>query len=389
MTMTIDDFLAVEPLLTEEERAVRDMVRRFVADRLLPRICEDFEHHRFPRELIKEVAELGLLGASIDGYGCAGISHVAYGLACQELEFGDSGFRSFVSVQSSLAMYAIWRWGSEAQKQRWLPQMAAGDAVGCFGLTEPESGSDPGSMRTRATRDGDDWLLSGEKMWITNAQIADVAVVWAQTGDDASQVQGFLVERGMAGFTSHNIPHKLSMRASFTGSLHMDEVRVPEANRLPEAMGMRGPLSCLTNARFGVAFGVLGAARFCLERAVEYARTRQQWGGPIARKQLIQAQLADMLSEQVKAGLLSLHYGRLKEQGKLRAAQVSLLKRNNCAIALQSARTARSVLGGNGITGEFGVLRHALNLESTYTYEGTHEVHSLVLGHALTGERAF
>ncbi len=389
MTTSISDFMGYEHLLSEEEKAVRDSVKRFVADRLLPRITEDFEHHRFPRELVSEIAEMGVLGAPIEGYGCAGASQVAYGLACQEVEYGDSGFRSFVSVQSSLAMFAIWKWGSEEQKQRWLPRMAAGEVVGCFGLTEPESGSDPGSMRTFARRDGDDWVLSGEKMWITNAQIADIAIVWAKTGDSAKSVQGFLVERGMKGFSAHNIPHKLSMRASFTGSLAMDEVRVPEANRFPEISGMRGPLSCLNNARFGVAFGVVGAARYCLEKAVEYSQTRQQWGGPIARKQLIQGRLADMLNEVVKAGVLSVHYGKLKDTGKLLPAQVSLLKRNNCAMALDVARSARAIMGGNGVTGEYGVLRHALNLESTYTYEGTHEVHSLVLGHALTGERAF
>jgi glutaryl-CoA dehydrogenase len=389
MTLSIDQFLAWEHLLTEEERAVRLMVREFVKDRLLPRITEDFEKHRFPRELVKEVAQLGLLGAPLTGYGCAGIGHVAYGMACQELEYGDSGFRSFVTVQSSLAMHAIFKWGSEEQKQRWLPQMAAGDAVGCFGLTEPESGSDPAAMRARASRDGDDWLLTGEKTWITNAQIADVAVVWAKTGQDSKSVQGFLVERGMTGFSAHDIPHKLSMRAAFTGSLSMDAVRVPDSNRLPLVAGMRGPLSCLTNARFGVAFGVVGAARFCLEKAVEYACQRRQWGGPIANKQLVQGRLADMLNEVVKAGILSLHYGRLKESGDLLPAHISLLKRNNCQMALDVARSARAIMGANGVTGEYGVLRHALNLESTYTYEGTHEIHSLVLGHALTGARAF
>lgn len=389
MPITVEEFAAIEPLLTEEERAVRDMVRKFVADRLLPRVTDDFEHHRFARELVAEIAALGILGASLKGYGCAGISPVAYGLACQELEYGDSGFRSFVSVQSSLAMYAIWRFGSEEQKQRWLPEMAAGRAIGCFGLSEPESGSDPASMRTRAVRDGDDWLLTGEKMWITNAQIADVAVVWAKTGDDAASVRGFLVERPMPGFSSHNIDYKLSMRASFTGSLNLADVRVPDRNRLPEAVGMRGPLSCLTSARFGVSFGVLGAARFCLEAAVDYTTQRRQWGAPIGAKQLVQGQLADMIQEWVKAQVLSLHFGRMKEAGTLLPAQVSLLKRNNCQTALQIARRSRSLLGGNGITGEFGVLRHALNLESTYTYEGTHEIHSLVLGHALTGLKAF
>lgn len=386
---TIDDFVAIESLLTEEERAVRDMVRKFVTDRLLPRVADDFEHHRFARELIPEVARLGLLGAPLQGYGCAGISPVAYGLACRELAFGDSGFRSFVTVQTSLAMYAIWRFGSEAQKQRWLPQMAAGEAIGCFGLSEPESGSDPASMRARAQRDGEDWLLTGEKMWITNAQIADVAVVWAKTDATSRSVRGFLVERGMAGFQTHTIPHKLSMRASHTGSLQLDGVRVPAANVLPEAHGMRGPLTCLSNARFGVSYGVLGAARFCLQAAIDYACDRRQWGGPIAAKQLVQSALADMLQELVKAEALSLHYGRLKERGELRGAQISLMKRNNCSTALDIARRARALLGANGITSETGVMRHAMNLESTFTYEGTHEIHSLVLGHALTGEKAF
>lgn len=399
-TRTIDDFCGLQAQLTEEEVAVTDMVRRFVADRVLPRIDDDFEHHRFPRELIAELGEMGLLGANLKGYGCAGISSVGYGLACREIEFGDSGLRSFVSVQSSLAMFAIHKWGSEEQKQRWLPEMAVGRVVGCFGLTEPESGSDPGSMRTRAVRDGDDWVLTGEKTWITSAQIADIAIVWAQTGEPANgrdpgstssgeTVRGFIVERGMPGFSAHDIPHKLSMRASYTGSLHLADVRVPAANLLPEVVGMRGPLSCLNNARFGVAYGVLGAARFCLQKATEYACERQQWGGPIARKQLVQARLAEMLSEVVKGEVLALHYGRQKDLGKLHPSQVSLLKRNNCEIALNIARSARAIMGGNGITGEYGVLRHALNLESTYTYEGTHEIHTLILGHALTGQRAF
>ena len=389
MVMTVDQFIGWEGLLGEEETAVRDMTRRFVADRILPFIVEDFAEGRFRKELAVELGSLGLLGSNLTGYGCPGIGHVSYGLACHELEYGDSGLRSFVSVQTSLAMFAIWKWGSEDQKNHWLPEMAAGRKIGCFGLTEPNHGSDPSSMQTRAVRDGDDWLLTGSKMWITSASIADVAIVWAKTGEDGETMRGFIVEPGSPGFSAHDIPHRLSMRASSTGGLMLDNVRVPDSARLPKAMGMRGPLSCLNNARFGVSWGVLGAARFCLEAATEYSVERHQWGGPIARKQLVQGQLAEMISEVVKASLLALHFGRLKEQDKLHAPQVSLLKRNNCRIALMCARTARGLLGGNGITGEYHVMRHAMNLESTYTYEGTDEIHSLVLGHALTGERAF
>jgi glutaryl-CoA dehydrogenase len=385
----LDALIGWESLLTDEEKGVRRSVRRFVDDRCMPHIADDFEAGRFRRELVGELAELGLLGANLEGYGCAGLGSVAYGLACHELEACDSGLRSFVSVQTSLVMYAIRTWGSEEQRQRWLPELAAGRAIGCFGLTEPDWGSNPAGMRAYARRDGDDWILNGEKTWITNADVSDVAVVWAQTSDDARGVRGFLVERGADGFTSANIPHKLSMRASSTGSLSFSDVRLPADALMPEAEGLRGPFSCLNNARFGVAFGVLGAARFCLERAREYTRERVQLGGPIARKQLVQAQLADMGSEVVKASLLSLHYGRLKDQGGLSREQVSLLKRNNCRIALDAARSARALLGANGITTEYDVLRHALNLESTFTYEGTDEIHTLVLGEALTGERAY
>jgi glutaryl-CoA dehydrogenase len=385
----LDALIGWQSLLHDDEKEVRRSVRRFVDDRCMPHIAEDFEQGRFRQELVGELAELGLLGANLEGYGCAGLGSVAYGLACHELETCDSGLRSFVSVQTSLVMYSIWRWGSEEQKQRWLPELAAGRSIGCFGLTEPDWGSHPGGMRTYARRDGDDWVLNGEKTWITNATFADVAVVWAQTTDNAKGVRGFIVERGMDGFSAAPIPHKLSMRASSTGSLAFSDVRLPDDARLANAEGMRGPFSCLNNARFGVAFGVLGAARFCLERAREYARERVQLGGPIARKQLVQARLADMASDIVQASLLSLHYGRLKDEDKLAAAQVSLLKRNNCRIALDAARSARALLGANGITTEYDVLRHALNLESTYTYEGTDEIHTLVLGEALTGERAY
>ena len=385
----MDDLIGWKTLLRDEERTVRDTVQRWVRDRYMPRIADDFEQGRFARELIGDIAELGLLGANLEGYGCAGISHVAYGLACHELEAGDSGLRSFVSVQTSLAMFAIRRYGSEAQKERWLPEMAAGRAIGCFGLTEPMHGSDPGGMTTRAVRDGDDWLITGNKMWITNAQFADVAIVWAKTGEDATSIRGFLVESGMAGYEAHDIPHKMSMRASATGSLVLDEVRVPDANLLRGAEGLPGPLRCLNNARYSVGFGVLGAARFCLEAAVEYTRDRRQFGVPLARKQLVQAKLADMASEIVHGCILGVHYGRLKESGALGHVQVSLFKRASCRTALAAAREARALLGANGVTAEYHVLRHALNLESTYTYEGTDEIHTLSLGRALTGENAF
>ena len=349
----------------------------------------DFEAGRFATELVGELAGLGVFGGNLQGYGCPGMSAVAYGLACHELERCDTGLRSFVSVQTSLAMYAIHRFGSEEQKQRWLPRMVSGQVIGCFGLTEPGYGSDPGGMTTRATRVAGGYRLTGEKLWITSAQVADLAIVWAKLGDGQESVAGFLVERGTAGFSAVDIPHKLSLRASVTGGLVMDDVLVPEENRLPAAHGLSSPLSCLNNARFGVAFGVLGAARACLEQAIDYARLRTQFGSPIAQKQLIQAQLADMAAEVTKASLLSLHYARLKDDGKLLPAQVSLLKRNNCRIALDVARKARSILGANGITGEYHVMRHLMNLESTYTYEGTDEIHALILGKALTGYAAF
>jgi glutaryl-CoA dehydrogenase len=310
----------------------------------------------------------------------------AYGLACHELEACDSGLRSFVSVQTSLAMFAIWKYGSEAQKQKWLPEMAAGKVIGCFGLTEPEHGSDPGGMDTRAVRTSSGWSVSGRKLWITNAQIAQVSVVWAKGPDG---IIGFIVERDRPGFASGDIPHKLSMRASFTGALYLDEVKLGEDSRLPGAAGLKAPLSCLDNARFGVAFGVLGAARACLEQAIAYTRERRQFGVPIASKQLVQSELADVASEVVKASLLSLHYSRLKEEGKLHVVQTSLLKRNNCRIALDAARRCRALLGANGVAGDFHIMRHAANLESTFTYEGTDQIHTLTIGRALTGLPAF
>ncbi len=386
---SIDAMIGWADLINDDERAIQDMVGRFVSTHCMPRITKDFEDGQFADELIPEIAKLGVLGADLQGYGCAGISPVAYGLACHELEYCDAGWRSFVSVQTSLAMYAIWRWGSEEQKQRWLPDMAAGRVIGCFGLTEPDHGSDPSGMKTHARKKGSDWSLTGNKMWITNAQIADIAIIWAQTGSDSGGIRGVIVERGSKGFDVLSIPHKLSLRASHTGAIHLDDVCVPEENRLPDAQGLRGPLACLNNARFGVSFGALGSARFCLERAIEYSVERKQFGVPIAQKQLIQAHLADIITEVVKAGILSIHFGRQKASRTLLPAQVSLLKRNNCRMALESARICRSILGANGITTDAGILRHALNLESTYTYEGTHEIHTLVLGEALTGERAY
>ena len=384
--LSIEQLIGWDGLLRDDERQVRKSVRRLVSDRFMPRIVADYEAGRFALELVPELAKIGLLGANLEGYGCAGMGPVAYGLACHELETCDSGLRSFVSVQTSLAMFAIHRFGSEGQKERWLPEMAAGRAVGCFGLTEPDHGSDPAGMETRAERDGAGWILTGRKLWITNAQIAHLAIVWARTSEG---VRGFIVERGMAGFSAEEIPHKLSMRASVTGGLVLEGVRVPEENRLPEASGLKAPLACLDNARFGVAFGVLGAARACLEIALQYACDRKQFGVPIAAKQLVQLELADIATEVVKASLLALHYARLKEAGRLHPAQTSLLKRNNCRIALEAARRCRAVLGANGVAGEFHVLRHAANLESTLTYEGTDQIHTLSIGRALTGSSAF
>ena len=384
--LDLEQLIGWDGLLRDEERQVRASVRRFVRERCMPRIVADYEAGRFPLELVPEIARLGLLGANLEGYGCAGMGALAYGLACHELEACDSGLRSFVSVQTSLAMYAIWKFGSPEQKERWLPEMAAGRALGCFGLTEPGHGSDPAGMETRAERDGDGWVLTGRKLWITNAQVAQLAIVWARSKDG---IRGFIVERDRPGFATEDIPHKLSMRASFTGALVLDGVRVPEENRLPEAAGLKAPLGCLDNARFGVAFGVLGAARACLEIAIQYACQRTQFGVPIAQKQLVQLELADVASEVVKASLLALHYARLKEAGALHPAQTSLLKRNNCRIALEAARRCRAVLGANGIAGEFHVLRHAANLESTLTYEGTDQIHTLAIGRALTGCAAF
>ena len=385
-TLNLEQLIGWDGLLTDEERQVRASVRRIVKERFMPRIVADYEAGKFALELVPELAKLGLLGANLEGYGCAGMGALAYGLACHELETCDSGLRSFVSVQTSLAMYAIHRFGSEGQKEKWLPEMAAGRVLGCFGLTEPNHGSDPGGMETHAERDGSGWVITGRKLWITNAQVAHLAIVWARTKDG---VRGFIVERDRLGFASENIPHKLSMRASVTGGLMLEGVRVPEENRLPEASGLKAPLACLDNARFGVAWGVLGAARACLEIALQYAKERRQFGVPIAAKQLVQLELADVATEIVKASLLSVHYARLKEAGKLHPAQTSLLKRNNCRIALEAARRCRAVLGANGVAGDFHILRHAANLESTITYEGTDQIHTLSIGRALTGSSAF
>jgi glutaryl-CoA dehydrogenase len=378
---------AIDGLIGEEDRAMRDTVRRFVDDRIRPRVAEWYEAAQIPaRDLAKELGALGLLGMHLEGYGCAGTSATAYGLACMELEAGDSGLRSLVSVQGSLAMFAIWRFGSEEQKQEWLPRMAAGEAIGCFGLTEPDFGSNPAGMRTRARRDGDDWVLSGTKMWITNGSVADVAVVWAQTEDG---VRGFVVPTDAPGFSAPELTRKLSLRASVTSELVLDGVRLPGWAMLPDARGLSGPLSCLTEARFGIAFGALGAARDCLETTIAYTRQREIFDKPLAGFQISQTKLADMALELGKGMLLALHLGRLKDEGTLRAEQVSLGKLNSVREAIAIARECRTLLGAAGITLEFPVMRHANNLESVLTYEGTSEVHQLVIGQALTGVSAF
>ena len=381
------DFLGIDALLDDEERAIRDTVRQFVRERIVPEVGEWFEQGILPQELVKEIGALGLFGMHLDGYGLPGASAVAYGLTCLELEAGDSGVRSFVSVQGSLAMFAIWKWGSEEQKQRWLPAMHAGEKIGCFGLTEPDAGSDPGSMRTTAKRDGSDWILNGTKMWITNGSIADVAVVWARTED--GEINGFLVEKDMPGFEAPLMHHKLSLRASVTSELVLRDVRVPEENRFPEISTLRGPLSCLDEARFGIVFGVVGSARTCLETALDYAKERIVFGKPIAGYQLTQQKLAEMALEVNRATLVALHIGRMKDEGVLRPEHVSMGKMGNVRGALEVCRSARTVLGGNGITLEYPVIRHMNNLESVLTYEGTHEVHTLVVGEALTGASAF
>jgi glutaryl-CoA dehydrogenase len=384
-TPRVDDFYDVRSLLDEDERQVQDLVARFVDERVIPKISAAFDEHRFQRDLIPEIAELGLLGCNIDGYECAGLNNVAYGLICQELERGDSGLRSFVSVQGSLCMFPIWRYGSETQKQRWLPRMAKGQAIGCFGLTEPDGGSDPGTMKTTAKRDGSDWILNGAKMWITNGSIADVAIVWALADDG---VKGFLVEKDMKGFTTRDILKKYSLRASVTSELFLDHVRVPEASRLPDAAGLVAPLSCLTQARYGITWGAIGAAIACYREAMEFAHTRVVFGKSIISTQTIQRRLADMCRRITTAQLLSLQLGRLKDAGRMHHAQVSLAKWNNVRMGLDVARDARDILGAGGISIETASIRHMLNLESVITYEGTETIHELIVGRQLTGVSA-
>jgi glutaryl-CoA dehydrogenase len=380
------DFLAFDDLLDDEERMIRDTVRAFVTDQVLPHVGEWFEEARIPLELAPALGKIGVLGMHLDGYGCAGASATAYGLACLELEAGDSGLRSLVSVQGSLAMFAIHRWGSEEQKQEWLPRMAAGEALGCFGLTEPDAGSDPAAMRTRARRSGDDWILHGQKMWITNGSVAEVAVVWAQTDEG---IRGFLVPKGTKGFTTQDIHKKVSLRASVTSELLLDDVRLPASAMLPEATSLRGPLSCLNEARYGIVWGAIGAARACYEAALAYAKDRIAFGRPIAATQIQQHKLAQMALEVNRGALLALHLGRMKDEGRLRPEHVSMGKLGNVNAALEVARTARQVLGANGITLEYPVIRHMNNLESVVTYEGTADVHALVVGQAITGINAF
>jgi glutaryl-CoA dehydrogenase len=380
------DFLGLDRLLSDEERDIRDAVRAFVTDRVLPHVGRWFEEARSPATLAPKLGELGVLGMHLQGYGCAGASATAYGLACLELEAGDSGVRSFVSVQGSLAMFAIHRYGSDQQKRQWLPGMAAGEAIGCFGLTEPDSGSDPGSMRTRGRRDGTDWVLHGQKMWITNGSLADIAVVWARTEEG---VRGFLVPKETKGFTTQDIHGKLSLRASVTSELLLNDVRLPADALLAEATSLKAPLSCLNEARYGIVWGAAGAARACFEAALDYSKERVQFGRPIASFQIQQHKLATMALEVNRATLLALHLGRMKDQGRLRPEHVSMGKFGNVNAALEVARSARQVLGANGITLEYPVIRHMNNLESVLTYEGTADIHALVVGAAITGIQAF
>jgi glutaryl-CoA dehydrogenase len=390
MPTDAQDFLDVDGLLSTEERDIRDTVRDFAAAELMPHVAEWYEQGRLPEDLGPKLGKLGLLGMHLDGYGCAGLSATAYGVACRELEAVDSGLRSFVSVQGSLAMYAIHRWGTEEQKQAWLPRMATGDAIGCFGLTEPDAGSDPASMRTRARRDGDEWVLTGSKMWITNGTLADVAIVWARVEDGPeAAIRGFVVPTDTAGFTATEIKRKLSLRASVTAELTLDGVRLPDDAVFPDVVGLRGPLSCLNEARYGILWGAVGAARACYQEALDYSLERTQFGKPLAAFQLTQKKLAEMVIAVNNAGLAAVQIGRLKDAGRLAPAQVSYGKLANVRAAVEVARTARTVLGGAGITLDHSVMRHMNNLETVLTYEGTEEMHMLSLGSALTGIRAF
>jgi glutaryl-CoA dehydrogenase len=380
------DFMNLDALLSDEERATREEIRSFVEERIKPDVARWWEDAIFPREIVPQMGEKGLLGMHLSGYGCAGKSAVEYGLACMELEAGDSGLRTFVSVQGSLAMSAIHKFGSEEQKNEWLPKLARGEAIGCFGLTEPEAGSDPGSMKTFSRKEGSEWVVNGRKRWIGMGTIADVAVVWAQTDEG---IRGFLVPTGTAGFSAKDITGKLSMRASVQCELFLEDVRLPEGARLPKAEGLKGPFACLNEARYGIVWGAMGAARDCFECALEYSKGREQFGKPVAGFQLTQKKLVDMMLEINKGTLLALHIGRMKDEGTLRPEHVSVGKLNNVREAIEIAREARTILGGNGITLDYPVIRHANNLESVLTYEGTSEVHTLILGNALTGVPAF
>lgn len=385
-TMDITDLFELDQTLSPEETLIRDTVRSFVDDKFLPVVADHFEAGTFPMDLVPQIAEMGLLGMHLEGYGCAGTSALAYGIASRELERGDTGLRSVVSVQGSLAMFPIWKWGSEEQKQEWLPRMAAGDVIGCFGLTEPDHGSDPSSMKTRARRDGDDWVLNGSKMWITNGTIAQLAIIWAQTDEG---MRGFIVPTDTPGFEAREIKQKMSLRASATAALFLDDVRIPERLRLPDAIGIGAPLGCLTEARFGITFGVIGSAIACFETARQYMGQREQFGRPLAAFQLSQQKFADMLTDITNSSLQSFRLAELKEAGRAGPVHVSMVKRHNVRAAIDTARTARSMLGANGISLEYPVVRHMMNLESVLTYEGTEEVHSLVLGQAITGISAF
>ena len=382
----LSDFYELDALLSDEEQMIRDTVAKFVENDFKPLVAEHFEAGTFPMELVPAIADMGLLGMHLDGYGCAGASAMAYGIACRELEAGDSGLRSFVSVQGSLCMFPIWKYGSEEQKEQWLPQMAAGEIIGCFGLTEPDHGSDPSAMATRAKRDGDEWILNGSKRWITNAGIADLAIVWANTDEG---FRGFLVPSDSDGFEARKIQNKLSLRASVTGEFYMDDVVVPESMRLPDAVSIGAPLSCLSEARYGIAFGAVGVARDCYNAALDYQQGRPQFGKPLSSFQISQIKFADMLTQMTNANLQSMTLGRLKEAHRVRPYHISMAKRHNCRVAIDTARTARAMMGANGVSTEYSPMRHANNMESVMTYEGTEEIHGLILGQEITGIPAF